>query len=60
MTIITSLTVSSQEWGTARERLFVQEKALTRARDSQAAERRRMPWYATTDGFHPDFGVGQP
>ena len=35
--------VSPQEWDAARERLLVKEKELTRARDSLAAERRRMP-----------------
>ncbi len=38
--------VSSQEWEAAREQLLVKEKALTRARDALAAERRRMPWMA--------------
>jgi len=38
--------VSPQEWEAARERLLVKEKALTRARDALAAERRRMPWLA--------------
>jgi predicted dithiol-disulfide oxidoreductase (DUF899 family) len=38
--------VSLQEWDAAREKLLVQEKALTRARDALAAERRRMPWLA--------------
>ena len=36
--------VSPQEWDTAREQLLIKEKALTRARDALAAERRRMPW----------------
>jgi predicted dithiol-disulfide oxidoreductase (DUF899 family) len=36
--------VSPQEWEAARQRLLVKEKALTRARDGLAAERRRMPW----------------
>src|SRR5687768_3299883 len=35
--------VSPQEWDAAREQLLVKEKALTRARDALAAERRRMP-----------------
>jgi predicted dithiol-disulfide oxidoreductase (DUF899 family) len=35
--------VSTQDWESARERLLVSEKELTRARDSLAAERRRMP-----------------
>jgi predicted dithiol-disulfide oxidoreductase (DUF899 family) len=38
--------VSPQEWEAAREKLLVKEKALTRARDALAAERRRMPWLA--------------
>src|SRR6476619_168022 len=36
--------VSPQEWQAAREQLLAKEKALTRARDALAAERRRMPW----------------
>jgi predicted dithiol-disulfide oxidoreductase (DUF899 family) len=36
--------VSPQEWEAARARLLVKEKAMTRARDALAAERRRMPW----------------
>jgi predicted dithiol-disulfide oxidoreductase (DUF899 family) len=36
--------VSPQEWEAARQQLLVKEKALTRARDALAAERRRMPW----------------
>src|SRR5207302_10877946 len=38
--------VSSHEWEAARQQLLVKEKALTRARDAMAAERRRMPWLA--------------
>jgi predicted dithiol-disulfide oxidoreductase (DUF899 family) len=38
--------VSAQEWEAARERLLVEEKRLTRARDALAARRRRMPWMA--------------
>jgi predicted dithiol-disulfide oxidoreductase (DUF899 family) len=38
--------VSPQEWEAARQLLLVKEKALTRARDALAAERRRMPWMA--------------
>ena len=37
--------VSAQEWEAARRQLLVKEKALTRARDALAAERRRMPWF---------------
>ena len=36
--------VSREEWEAARQQLLVKEKALTRARDALAAERRRMPW----------------
>jgi predicted dithiol-disulfide oxidoreductase (DUF899 family) len=36
--------VSAHEWQVAREQLLVKEKALTRAHDALAAERRRMPW----------------
>src|SRR5215207_6132481 len=38
--------VSPQEWQAAREKLLVEEKKLTRARDALAAQRRRMPWMA--------------
>jgi predicted dithiol-disulfide oxidoreductase (DUF899 family) len=38
--------VSPQKWEAARQLLRVKEKALTRARDALAAERRRMPWLA--------------
>ena len=39
-------TVPAEEWEAARQQLLVKEKALTRARDALAAERRRMPWLA--------------
>jgi predicted dithiol-disulfide oxidoreductase (DUF899 family) len=38
--------VSPQAWEAARVQLLAKEKALTRARDALAAERRRMPWQA--------------
>ena len=38
--------VSPEDWETARQELLVKEKALFRARDAMAAERRRMPWMA--------------
>ena len=38
--------VSPKEWQAAWEELLVKEKAVTRARDALAAERRRMPWMA--------------
>ncbi|HEV7787541.1 MAG TPA: DUF899 family protein, partial [Pseudonocardia sp.] len=42
--VTTHPTVSPQEWEAARQQLLVKEKTLTHARDSLAAERRRMPW----------------
>src|SRR6516164_4451427 len=38
--------VSSEAWEAARQQMLVKEKALMRARDALAAERRRMPWMA--------------
>ena len=38
--------VSPEEWEAARQKLLVEEKQLTRARDAMAAKRRRMPWTA--------------
>ena len=38
--------VTADEWEAARQQLLVKEKAVTRARDALAAERRRMPWLA--------------
>jgi predicted dithiol-disulfide oxidoreductase (DUF899 family) len=46
--------VSPQEWEVARERLLAKEKALTRARDALAAERRRMPWLAVDKEYEFD------
>src|SRR5215216_6856606 len=43
--------VSPQEWEAARQQLLVKEKALTRARDELAAERRRMPWVAVQKAY---------
>src|ERR1044071_8296353 len=43
--------VSQQEWEAARELLLVKEKAMTRARDALAAERRRMPWMAVAKEY---------
>lgn len=51
-------TVSRDDWLTARARLLAKEKALTRAADALAAERRRLPRerignhyrFVTTDG----------
>src|SRR5258708_6941437 len=38
--------VATQAWEAARQQMLVKEKALARARDARAAERRRMPWMA--------------
>jgi predicted dithiol-disulfide oxidoreductase (DUF899 family) len=43
--------VSPQEWEAARQQMLVKEKALTRARDALAAERRRMPWVAVEKAY---------
>ena len=43
--------VSRQEWDKAWQHLLVKEKSLTRARDSLAAERRRMPWLAVEQEY---------
>ena len=51
--------VSPQEWEAAREQLLVKEKALTRARDALAAERRRMPWLAVEKEYAFDGPKGK-
>ena len=43
--------VSPKAWEAARAQLLVKEKALTRARDALAAERRRMPWVAVEKAY---------
>src|SRR6185369_2871138 len=43
--------VSPEAWEAARGQLLVKEKALTRARDALAAERRRMPWMAVATAY---------
>jgi predicted dithiol-disulfide oxidoreductase (DUF899 family) len=43
--------VSPQEWEAARLQMRAKEKALTRARDALAAERRRMPWQAVETDY---------
>lgn len=43
--------VSPEEWEAARKRLLLKEKALTRARDNLAAERRRMPWVEVENNY---------
>jgi len=43
--------VSPEAWEAARQQMLVKEKALTRARDALAAERRRMPWMAVKKAY---------
>jgi predicted dithiol-disulfide oxidoreductase (DUF899 family) len=43
--------VSAKEWEAARQQMLVKEKAMTRARDALAAERRRMPWMAVGNEY---------
>ena len=43
--------VDLQEWLAAREDLLAKEKALTRARDALAAERRRLPMVEIEKGY---------
>ena len=51
--------VSPQEWTAKREEMLVKEKALTRARDALAAERRRMPWLAVKKKYEFDGPKGK-
>jgi predicted dithiol-disulfide oxidoreductase (DUF899 family) len=51
--------VSPQEWEAARNELLVKEKELTRARDTLAADRRRMPWTAVEKEYRFE-GPGGP
>jgi predicted dithiol-disulfide oxidoreductase (DUF899 family) len=51
--------VPAQEWETARLELLAKEKALTRARDALAAERRRMPWMAVEKKYEFDGPQGK-
>jgi predicted dithiol-disulfide oxidoreductase (DUF899 family) len=43
--------VSLEAWEAARQQMLVKEKALMRARDALAAERRRMPWMAVEKAY---------
>ncbi len=43
--------VSPDAWEAAWKAMLVKEKALTRARDALAAERRRMPWLAVERSY---------
>jgi predicted dithiol-disulfide oxidoreductase (DUF899 family) len=51
--------VPLEEWEAARQQLLVEEKALTRARDALAAERRRMPWLAVETEYEFDGPSGK-
>jgi predicted dithiol-disulfide oxidoreductase (DUF899 family) len=51
--------VTPQEWEAERQRLLVQEKELTCARDALAAQRRRMPWLAVAKDYQFDGPQGQ-
>jgi predicted dithiol-disulfide oxidoreductase (DUF899 family) len=51
--------VSPKEWEAARQQLLVKEKALTRARDTLAAERRRMPWMKVEKNYEFDGPKGK-
>jgi predicted dithiol-disulfide oxidoreductase (DUF899 family) len=46
--------ISPEEWTAEREKLLVEEKALTKARDAMAAKRRRMPWTAVEKDYSFD------
>ncbi|HSV25696.1 MAG TPA: DUF899 family protein, partial [Xanthobacteraceae bacterium] len=43
--------VSPEAWEAARQQMLVKEKALMRARDALAAERRRMSWMAVEKAY---------
>jgi predicted dithiol-disulfide oxidoreductase (DUF899 family) len=51
--------VSPKEWEAARQQLLVKEKELTRARDTLAAERRRMPWMKVEKNYEFDGPKGK-
>ncbi len=51
--------VSPQEWEAAFEQLLVKEKALTRARDALAAERRGMPRMAVEKDYRFEGPAGE-
>ena len=51
--------VSAQAWEVARQQMLVKEKALVRARDALAAERRRMPWMAVEKKYEFDGPKGR-
>src|SRR6202048_2166561 len=51
--------VAPKEWEAARQQLLVKEKALTRAGDTLAAERRRMPWMKVEKNYEFDGPKGK-
>ena len=51
--------VSPSDWEAARQQMLQKEKALTRARDALAAERRRMPWMAVDKKYEFDGPKGK-
>jgi predicted dithiol-disulfide oxidoreductase (DUF899 family) len=51
--------VSPQDWEAAREQMLVKEKAMFRARDALAAERRRMPWMEVAKDYAFDGPEGK-
>ena len=57
------MVVSTSEWQAAWAQMLVKEKALTRASDALAAERRRMPWLRVEKNYRfegPNGRVGLP
>ena len=46
--------VSPEEWESAWQKLLVEEKKFTHARDALAAKRRRMPWLAVDKDYEFD------
>src|SRR5688572_1571785 len=53
--------VSAKDWAAAHEAMLIKEKAMTRARDALAAERRRMPMTPVETDYRfrgPDGEVG--
>jgi len=51
--------VSPEAWEAARQQMLVKEKALTRAHDALAAERRRMPWMSVEKAYEFDGPQGK-
>jgi len=58
-TMNTPPVVSPEQWEAARQKLLVKEKALTRAGDALAAERRRMPWVRVEKSYAFDSPKGK-